>query len=113
MRGDQSVWQWRIIQPIEADPNRLTVAAIGRQEETGFRAIYQDLEALQAAGFPLCTARVDRANRWAFKDTFKFKIPPPYTLTELASLYFYKDLIQVSKGIPFYDSLDSMRAFRE
>jgi hypothetical protein len=113
MRGDQLAGQWPIIRAIEASPNALTVTEIAQREETGFRATYRNLEAPQASGSPLYTKRVNRANRWAFKDTFKFKIPPPFTLTELVSLYFYKDLIQVLKGIPFYDSLDSMGAFRE
>jgi len=39
-------------------------------------ALPPDLKALQAAGFPLYTERVDRSNPWAFNDTFKFKIPP-------------------------------------
>ncbi|MGA2958025.1 MAG: transcriptional regulator [Thermodesulfobacteriota bacterium] len=108
MRGDQLVRQWRIIRAIEASSNGLTVTEIAQREETGIRTIYRDLEALQAAGFPLYTEKVERATRWAFIDTFKFKIPPPFTLTELMSLYFYKDLVRVLKGTPFYDSLESV-----
>ncbi len=108
MRGDQLARQWRIVRAIEASPNGLTVTEIAKREESGFRTIYRDLEALQTAGFPLYTEKIDRSNRWAFIDTFKFKIPPPFTLTELMSLYFYKDLIRVLKGTPFYDSLDSV-----
>jgi hypothetical protein len=40
------------------------------------RTIYRDLEALHAAGFPLYNEKVERSIRWAFIDTFKFKIPP-------------------------------------
>jgi len=76
MRGDQLARQWRIIRAIESSPNGLTVAEIAEREEIGIRTIYRDLEALQAAGFPLYTERVERGNRWAFIDTFKFKIPP-------------------------------------
>ena len=76
MRGDQLSRQWRVIRAIEASHNGLTVAEIAKREETGIRSIYRDLEALQAAGFPLYTERVERGNRWAFIDTFKFKIPP-------------------------------------
>ncbi len=76
MRGDQLARQWRVIRAIEASPGGLTVAEIAKREETGIRTIYRDLEALQAAGFPLYTERVERATRWAFIDTFKFKIPP-------------------------------------
>lgn len=76
MRGDQLARQWRVIRAIEASPGGLTVAEIAEREETGIRTIYRDLESLQAAGFPLYTERVDRVNRWAFIDTFKFKILP-------------------------------------
>ena len=108
MRGDQLARQWRVIRAIEASPNGLTVAEIAQREETGIRTIYRDLEALQAAGFPLYTEKVEKANRWAFVDTFKFKVPSPFTLTELMSLYFYKDLVRVFKGTPFHDSIDSV-----
>ena len=83
MRGDQLVRQWRIIRAIEASSNGLTVTEIAQREEAGTRTIYRDLEALQAAGFPLYTERAEKANRWAFIDTFKFKIPPPFTLDAL------------------------------
>jgi predicted DNA-binding transcriptional regulator YafY len=108
MRGDQLARQWRVIRAIEASPSGLTVAEIAKREETGIRTIYRDLEALQAAGFPLYTEKVERASRWAFVDTYKFKIPAPFTLTELMSLYFYKDLVRVFKGTPFHDSIDSI-----
>jgi predicted DNA-binding transcriptional regulator YafY len=108
MRGDQLARQWRVIRAIESSSNGLTVAEIAKREETGLRSIYRDLEALQSAGFPLYTERVDKANRWAFVDTYKFKIPAPFTLSELMSLYFYKDLVRVFKGTPFHDSIDSV-----
>ena len=76
MRSDQLPRQWRIIQAIEAGPHGLTLTEIAQREETGIRTIYRDLEALQSAGFSLYTQRVERANRWAFIDPFKFKIPP-------------------------------------
>ncbi len=88
MRGDQLARQWRIIRAIEASPNGLTITEIAQREETGIRTIYRDLEALQAAGFPLYTEKVERATRWAFIDTFKFRIPPPFTLTMLMILIF-------------------------
>jgi predicted DNA-binding transcriptional regulator YafY len=87
MRGDRLARQWRIIRAIGASSNGLTVTEIAQREETGIRTIYRDLEALQAEGFPLYTERVERSNRWAFIDTFKFEIPPPFTLKELMSIY--------------------------
>ena len=87
MRGDQLSRQWRVVRAIEASPNGLTVAEIAKREDSGIRTICRDLEVLQVAGLPLYTERVDRSNRWAFVDTFKFKIPPPFTLKELMPIY--------------------------
>lgn len=108
MRGDQLARQWRIIRAIEASHSGLTVSELAQLEGRGVRTIYRDLEALMQAGFPLYTERFERANRWAFIDTYKFKIPPPFTLTELMSLYIYRDLVRVFKGTAFYDSLESV-----
>ena len=102
MRGDQLARQWRVIRAIEASPGGLTVTEIAEREETGIRTIYRDLEALQAAGFPLYTERAERGSRWAFIDTFRIKSPPPFSLTELISLYFHKDLVRVLKGTPLF-----------
>jgi predicted DNA-binding transcriptional regulator YafY len=73
MRGDQLARQCRNIWEIEASPNGLTETEIAQREETGIRTIYRDLEALQSAGLPLLTEKVERAIRWTFIDTFKIK----------------------------------------
>ena len=85
MRGDQLARKWRTIRAIEASPNGLTVTEIAQRAQTGFRTIYRNLETPQAARLSLFTERVEGPNRQAFIDTFKFKIPPPYTFTELFS----------------------------
>ncbi len=108
MRGDQLARQWRIIRAIEAGSQGLTVAEIADLEDCGPRTIYRDLEALQDAGFPLYTEKVNGTTRWAFIDTYRFKIPPPFTLSELMSLYLYRDLIRVFKGTYLFDSLESL-----
>ena len=73
MRGDQQSRQWRVIRAIDASPNGLTVTGITKPEETGIRTTCRDLEAIQAKGFPPYTKRVERSNRSAFKDLFKFQ----------------------------------------
>jgi predicted DNA-binding transcriptional regulator YafY len=98
MRGDQLSRQWRVVRAIEASPKGLTVAEFAKREETGIRTIYRDPEALRAPGSSLCTERVDRSNRWAFADTFSFKIPPPFTLTELMSFGIRCESKYESKG---------------
>ena len=74
MRGDQLTRQWRVIRAIESSPNGLTVKEIAQGEEAGLRTINRDLDALQAAGFPLYTDAGDRFNLQAFIDTFNFPL---------------------------------------
>ena len=102
MQGDQLSRQWRTIRAIEASPIGLTVTEIAQREETGFRTIYRDLGALQAAGFPLYTEKIDWTNRWAFIGPFKFRILPPFALIGLNSLYFCRDPARVLKGTPVF-----------
>ena len=88
MRGDQLARQWwRVIRAIEAGLNGLTVTENAQRGETGIRTIYRELKALPAAGFPPYTRRAERGNRRVFIDTLKFKIPPPFTLNELMSIF--------------------------
>ncbi len=103
MRGDQLARQWRIIRAIEASTNGLTVTEIAQREETGIRTIYRDLEALQGAGFPLYTERVEKANRWAFVDTFKFKIPP--IISRKAATFANKERFEFVYPQNIFDSI--------
>ena len=98
MRADQLSRRWRNIRAIEASPEGFTATKIGKREQTGFRTIYRGLVAFQSAGFPLHTQRVQGANRFAFIDTFTFKIPPPFSLTELMSLGIKCESRYESKG---------------
>jgi len=72
------------------------------------RTVYRDLEALQIAGFPIYTERVEGKNLWSLLDTVKHQIPVPFSLTELMALYFGRDMLKVFKGTVFYDSLESL-----
>jgi hypothetical protein len=79
MRGDQLARPWGIIRAIKASPNGLAVTSIEQRQET-IRTIYRDLEPPQVPGDSPHAQRVQRANCWAFINTSKFKIPPPFTL---------------------------------
>ncbi len=108
MRGNQVIRQWRLLRHIEASSNGLTINELSELEGISLRTAYRDLEVLQEAGFPLHYKRVERANRWRFVDTYHFQLPLPFTLTELMSLYVYKDLIRMFRGTAFYDALESL-----
>ena len=68
------------------------------------RTVYRDLSALQDAGFPLYTEKVDGSNRWAVLEGAKHRIPVPLSLTELTALYFGRGMVPALKGTVFHDA---------
>lgn len=109
MRGDQLTRQWRILRQIEVSKNGLTAAEIAAQCGVSLRTVYRDLDDLQYAGFPLYTEKGDdRGQRWKLMDTYRLKIPEPFTLTELLSLHLSKDLLSVFKDTVFHESIKGL-----
>ena len=108
MRGDQLVRQWRILRTLESSKKGVTAAELAAEEGCHPRTIWRDIEALQAAGFPLYSEKDGHKSRWNFVEGYKFHLPVPFTVTELMSLYFYRDVLGVFKGTVFYDSLNEL-----
>ena len=107
-RGDQLGRQWKLIQALTAYRTGKSAADLAQELECHPRTVYRDLEALQLAGFPLYTDKVDGRSLWSFVDTVKHQIPIPLTLTELMALYFSRDMLKVLKNTVFYDSLETL-----
>ncbi len=107
-RGDQLGRQWKIIQTLISSKIGKSAADLAQDLECNPRTIYRDLEALQVAGFPIYTDRVEGKNLWSLLDTVKHQIPVPFSLTELMALYFSRDMLKVFKDTAFYDSLASL-----
>ena len=107
-RGDQLGRQWRIIQTLISSTRGRSAAELAEEVECHPRTLYRDLEALQVAGFPLYTDRVEGKSLWSVLDTVKHHIPVPFSLTELMALYFSRDMLKVFKDTVFYDSLESL-----
>ena len=85
-----------------------SAADLAQDLECHPRTVYRDLEALQVAGFPIYTERVEGKNLWSLLDTVKHQIPIPFSLPELMALYFSSDMMKVFRGTVFYDSLESL-----
>ena len=107
-RGDQLGRQWEIIQTLISSRMGKSAAELADELEINPRTIYRDLEALQVAGFPIYTDKVDGKNLWSLLDTVKHQIPIPFSLAELMALYFSSDMMKVFQGTVFYDSLESL-----
>ena len=107
-RGDQLSRQWKIIQTLISSRRGKSAADLASDLDCHPRTLYRDLEALQAAGFPIYTERVEGKNLWSLLDTVKHQIPIPFTLPELMALYFSTDMLKVFKDTVCYDSLESL-----
>lgn len=106
-RGDQLARQWRILQSLIASRKGKSAADLARELEYHWRTVYRDLEALQLAGFPIFTDRVDGKNVWAILDSARQNVPIPLGLTEVMALYFSRGLMRVLKDTVFHESLES------
>jgi predicted DNA-binding transcriptional regulator YafY len=104
-RGDQLARQWRIIQTLISSRHGKSVSDLAQDLSCHTRTVYRDLEALQAAGFPVYTDRVGGQNVWCLMDTAKHSIPIPFSLPELMALYFSRGMMGVLKDTVFYESL--------
>jgi len=107
-RGDQLSRQWRIIQHLMSSRIGKSVADLSADLDCHPRTVYRDLAALEGAGFPLYTEKVEGTNRWAVLDAARQHIPIPFSLTELMSLWFSRGFLTVLKGSVFYDSLETL-----
>ncbi len=109
MRGEQLARQWRILRTIESRNHGATVAELAEQEGCHPRTMWRDLSAIQEAGFPLYSEKAEgQKSRFSFVEGYKFHLPVPFTVTELMSLYFYRDILGVFKDTVFYESLDEL-----
>ena len=106
-RGDQLARQWRILQSLIAARRGKSAADLAQQLDYHWRTVYRDLEALQLAGFPIFTDRVEGKNRWSILDSARQHIPIPLDLAEVMALYFSRGLMRVLKDTVFYASLES------
>lgn len=109
-RGDQLSRQWKIIQALIASRRGRSVPELAEMVDCHVRTVYRDLEALQAAGFPVTTERAGHRMIWSLLDPARHSLPIPLSLPELTALYFGRSLAGVLKGTVFHDALESLFA---
>ncbi len=107
-RGNQLIRQWSILNLIEAYHYGITIENLAHEVGCTTRTIRRDLEVLELAGFPLYNDTIDGETRWMVTSEFRKSLNIPFTITELLSLYFSRDLLRVLKDTPFYDSIESL-----
>lgn len=106
MRNAEVIRQWKILKRIEA--GRYTTAQdLADEHDVTERTIRRDIEALQEAGFPLYDERSDGRKVWRLVAGYKQRLTQTFTLSELAALYFGKNLLSFLGGAPFAQDLES------
>jgi predicted DNA-binding transcriptional regulator YafY len=106
MRNAEVIRQWKILKTIEA--GRWTnVAALAREHGVTERTIRRDLEALQEAGFPLYDERRDGKKVWRLIEGYQQRLTQSFTLSELAALFFSRNMLSFLGGAPFAQDLES------
>ena len=110
-RNDQVTRQWHLLRQLES-PRGATlqelVAALPDDFPKHLRTVRRDLEALEAAGFPLLTERADGLTRWKLIEGYGRHIPAlAFSPTELMALTFSRHLLKPLEGTQIQASLDS------
>ena len=107
-RGEQLARQWKIIQALFLRPGEIGHRTCRKKSNVIGEQCTRDLEALQLAGFPVYTERIDGKACWMLLDTAKNSTPIPFTLPELMALYFCSDLAKTFQGTIFSEAFDSL-----
>jgi predicted DNA-binding transcriptional regulator YafY len=106
MRNAEVIRQWKILKTIEAG-RWTSAAALAREHGVSERTIRRDLEALQEAGFPLYDDRRDGKKVWRLIEGYKQRLTQSFTLSELAALYFSRNMLSFLGGAPFASDLEA------
>ncbi len=112
--NDQVTRQWHILQRLEGARQGLTleqlIHALPDDYPKHVRTVRRDLYALEAAGFPLLTERVDGRARWRLLDGFR-KVPAlSLSPTELLALVFSRNLLAPLQGTELQAAIESALA---
>lgn len=109
-RNDQVTRQWHLLRQLES-PGGVTLRQLADRLPADYskhlRTLRRDLAALEAAGFPLVTERVDGLTRWKLLEGYRRVPALTFSATELMALMFSRDLLKPLDGTQLQASLES------
>ena len=101
MRNAEVIRQWSILRDLEAS-RRVTIDELAERTGVSTRTIRRDLEALQAAGFPLFDEVHEGKKYWTLEQrAFRRLDDTGFTLAELTAIYFSRSLVECLAATPF------------
>ena len=106
-RNAEVIRQWSILRDLESS-RRLTIDEMSNRTGVTTRTIRRDLDALQAAGFPLYDETHDGKKYWMLEQrAFRRLDYTGFTLAELSALYFSRTLLECLTSMPFQQDVRS------
>ena len=112
-RNDQLIRQWTLLQLLESSRG-FTLDEIVERLPSDYpkhgRTVRRDLEALEAAGFPLINERIEGRVRWRLMDGFRQIPAMSFSPTELMALVISRSLLRPLAGTEIQTALDSAMA---
>ena len=110
-RNDQAVRLLVLLQKLEGSRHGVTLDQLADSLVPGTtrhpRTLRRDLDALEEAGYPLVTDRLDGRTRWRLLDGFRNVPALRLSATELMALSFTRHLIAPLEGTELHASLQS------
>ena len=107
-RNAEVIRQWKILRTLEASRHGESVAGLAKQCGVTERTIWRDVAALQEVGFPLVDEKRDGHTRWKMlPHGLKGLADSGLSISELASLYFSRALVECLVGTPFHEDASS------
>lgn len=109
-RNDQVTRQWHILRLLESSRG-ITLDELNERLPADYtrhaRTVRRDLEALEAAGFPLINERVDGCVRWRLMDGIRQVPALSFSPSELMALVMSRALLKPLEGTQIHTALDS------
>lgn len=109
-RNAQLIRQWAILKQIEST-RWSTIPDLADRHFVSTKTIRRDLAALMEAGFPLYDERYEGKVYWRLAEEYKGLPLANLSLSELAALYFSRNMVSALLAPPFSNDIDS--AFRK
>lgn len=105
-RNAEVTRQWTILRELDASSLGRTLQQLADMCGVHQRTIRRDLEALQAAGFPVRDVDGEPPRRWTLdRRPFKHLDDTGFSLAEACALYFSRTLLEELAGGPFRSDL--------
>ena len=110
-RNDQAVRQLILLKKLEASKHGFTLEQLAEGLDPSttrhLRTLRRDLDAIESAGYPLLTERIDGRTRWKLLDSIRNAPALRLSPTELMALTLSRRLIAPLEGTVVHASLQS------